>query len=212
MSRHVVLIGDSLFDNTAYVDGGPDVAAQLREILQPDDRVTLAAVDGSICEHAVEQLGRCPKDATHVIVSCGGNDILHHATMLEKPVSTVGSGLALLAEARAELEPAHRQMVEAAALLERPVAICTIYDANMGPLITTAMSIFNDAISRNVHRANLDLIDLRLVCTEPADYANPIEPSVVGGWKIAQAIAHYVRSTDAKSAQTRVFAGSPLIS
>lgn len=30
---HVVLLGDSIFDNTAYVAGGPDVAWQLRERL-----------------------------------------------------------------------------------------------------------------------------------------------------------------------------------
>jgi hypothetical protein len=30
---------------------------------------------------------------------------------------------------------------------------------------------------------------LRLVCTEPSDYANPIEPSGSGGRKIALAIA-----------------------
>jgi hypothetical protein len=35
----------------------------------------------------------------------------------------------------------------------------------------------------------LPAIDLRLVCTEPADYANPIEPSGRGGLKIAGAIA-----------------------
>lgn len=27
---HIVLLGDSLFDNSAYVGGGPDVTAQLR--------------------------------------------------------------------------------------------------------------------------------------------------------------------------------------
>jgi len=27
--RHVVLLGDSIFDNAAYVHGGPDVVAQL---------------------------------------------------------------------------------------------------------------------------------------------------------------------------------------
>jgi len=31
-------------------------------------------------------------------------------------------------------------------------------------------------------------VDLRLVCTEPSDYANPIEPSGSGGAKIARAI------------------------
>ena len=36
--------------------------------------------------------------------------------------------------------------------------------------------------------AALPVSDLRLVCDDPADYANPIEPSVRGGGKIARAI------------------------
>ncbi|HXE56522.1 MAG TPA: hypothetical protein VNK43_00835 [Gemmatimonadales bacterium] len=35
----------------------------------------------------------------------------------------------------------------------------------------------------------LGVVDLRTVCADPADYANPIEPSSVGGAKIARAIA-----------------------
>ena len=31
----VILLGDSIFDNAAYVAGGPDVATQLRAILPP---------------------------------------------------------------------------------------------------------------------------------------------------------------------------------
>jgi hypothetical protein len=30
---HIVLLGDSIFDNAAYVASGPDVVRQLREIL-----------------------------------------------------------------------------------------------------------------------------------------------------------------------------------
>ena len=44
---HVVLLGDSVFDNAAYVAGGPDVADQLRGISAGEFDVTLAAVDGS---------------------------------------------------------------------------------------------------------------------------------------------------------------------
>ena len=29
--KHIVLLGDSIFDNAAYVAGGPDVVKQLRE-------------------------------------------------------------------------------------------------------------------------------------------------------------------------------------
>ncbi len=49
--------------------------------------------------------------------------------------------------------------------------------------------MFNDVIARTAHAHGLDLIELRLVCTKPSDYANPIEPSGAGGAKIARAIA-----------------------
>lgn len=206
MSRHVVLFGDSILDNAAYVDGGPDVATQLRAVLNPDDRVTLKAIDGSISEQVERHLGDCPEDATHVIVSSGGNDILHHAALLEQPCGTMAAAMAVLGEARAVFEPAHRSLVDTAAMLDLPVAMCTIYDANMGPHITIAMAIFNDAITRHIHSAAIDLIDLRLVCEQSTDYANPIEPSVAGGAKIAAVIAEYVNSVEQKSDRTRVFA------
>ncbi len=44
--------------------------------------------------------------------------------------------------------------------------------------------------------AGLPLIDLRRVCTEDADYANPIEPSATGGARIARAIARVVQEHD----------------
>jgi hypothetical protein len=117
----------------------------------------------------------------------------------------MASAMDTLGELRGEFMPSHRSLVETAARLPVPVAFCTIYDANMGPHITTAMAIFNDAITRNIHRAALDLIDLRLVCDAKADYANPIEPSVVGGQKIAAAIARYVETIDMRGPGTRVF-------
>ena len=205
MARHVVLCGDSIFDNAAYIDGGPDVAAQLRAILGPEDKVTLRAVDGSISSQLAPQLADFPADATHLIVSTGGNDILHHAALLEQKVGTIASALAILGAAASEFAAEHRSAVVAATERGIPVAICTIYDANMGPLITTALSMFNDAITRNVHEHRADLIDLRLVCRESGDYANPIEPSVQGGEKIAACIARYVDEVRQPANRTRVF-------
>ena len=203
--RHVVLCGDSIFDNAAYVEGGPDVAQQLRDILDPGDKVTLRAVDGSISSQVVGQFAQLPNDATHLVVSTGGNDILHHAAMLEQNVNTVSAAMAMLAAAKAEFAPHHMAAVNASYDIGLPVAFCTIYDANMGPAISTALGIFNDAITRHLHQFGLDLIDLRLVCTESADYANPIEPSVAGGAKIAAAVARYVRAVTKRSEATRVF-------
>jgi hypothetical protein len=73
------------------------------------------------------------------------------------------------------------------------VTVCTIYEGNLGPpadrLAAVALAVFNDAILRVAAAHALPVIELRHVCTEPADYANPIEPSVRGGAKIAHAIA-----------------------
>jgi hypothetical protein len=49
--------------------------------------------------------------------------------------------------------------------------------------------LFNDVIVRVAVEHHASVIDLRLVCNESADYANPIEPSGPGGLKIARAIA-----------------------
>jgi hypothetical protein len=43
------------------------------------------------------------------------------------------------------------------------------------------------------------------VCDEPADYANPIEPSAQGGRKIARVIARVVRDHDFLPVGTTVY-------
>ena len=74
-----------------------------------------------------------------------------------------------------------------------PVTLCTIYNGNLEPeraeIARMALTLFNDVIVRVALERAARLIDLRLVCTAPADFANPIEPSGAGGRKIAQAIA-----------------------
>jgi hypothetical protein len=61
-------------------------------------------------------------------------------------------------------------------------------------MIRTALSLFNDIITRAAFAHRLPLIDLRLICNEEADYANPIEPSAKGGAKIAAAISRLFTS------------------
>lgn len=65
--------------------------------------------------------------------------------------------------------------------------------------------LFNDAILRAAFELRLDVIDLRLVCSEQSDYANPIEPSGAGGKKIAAAIAAALAVVERTT--TRVYAG-----
>ena len=53
----------------------------------------------------------------------------------------------------------------------------------------------------------LPLLDLRLICDEDADYANPIEPSSYGGAEIARVAVAWARGQlDRAAPATRVFA------
>jgi hypothetical protein len=67
--------------------------------------------------------------------------------------------------------------------------------------------LFNDVILRTAFERRLAVIDLRLVCTDPADYANQIEPSGRGGRKIAEAIARSLGILDGTAGGSRVYAG-----
>jgi lysophospholipase L1-like esterase len=189
---HVVLLGDSILDNAAYVRGGPDVVAQLGALLPPGWRATLAAVDGAVIAGVARQLARVPADATHLVVSAGGNDALGHADILDRRASSSAEVLDRLADALASFERDYRALLPAVLARGLPVTLCTIYNGNLGPpaqrRATVALAVFNDAIHRLAVEHALAVIELRLVCTEPADYANPIEPSVQGGAKIARAI------------------------
>src|SRR3954447_24866153 len=76
---HVVLLGDSIFDNAAYTHGGPDVITHLRRVLPVDWRGTLCAVDGATSRDVASQLPCIPTDASHLVVSVGGNDALQNS-------------------------------------------------------------------------------------------------------------------------------------
>jgi hypothetical protein len=65
---------------------------------------------------------------------------------------------------------------------------------------------FNDVILRTAFQWHLPVIDLRLICTEASDYANPIEPSGSGGAKIARAIAGALGFAESEPLFSRVFA------
>lgn len=194
---HVVLLGDSIFDNGAYTGGGPDVVTQLRELIPAGWHATLGAVDGASTDDFPAQLDTLPEDATHLVVSLGGNDALGHVDLLDRRVHSSAEVLGGLAGAADRFEKRYRRAVDGVLEYRLATTVCTVYngnfpDAEFQRLASTALCVFNDAILRVAFEHRLDVIDLRLVCNEPADYANPIEPSSHGGQKIAEAICEVV--------------------
>ena len=208
---HVVLLGDSIFDNAAYVSGGPDVIAQLQEALPTNWDAALLAVDGACVMDVYGQLAKVPGEATHLVLSIGGNDALGHADILERPARSSGEVLDQLAEIARNFERAYAALVKELKAKGLPLTLCTIYrgalpDPTMQRRASVALSIFNEAILNVAIREKLEVIDLRMVCSEPGDYANPIEPSVQGGQKIAKSIAMVVTAAADEKGGAMIFA------
>jgi hypothetical protein len=208
---HVVLLGDSIFDNAAYVAGDePDVVSQVRGLMPPGSKATLGAVDGSRVGDVGRQLRHLPGDATHLIVSCGGNDALGHAGILNERASSAAEVLAKLARVGDSFEHDYHEMLTGVLGRGLSAVVCTIYyprfpDAALQKVAVTALAVFNDCIVRAAFAAGAPLIDLRLVCAGQEDYANPIEPSARGGEKIAAAIVRAVTEHDFGGGRTTVF-------
>ncbi|HZW20306.1 SGNH/GDSL hydrolase family protein [Noviherbaspirillum sp.] len=194
---HLILLGDSIFDNGSYTNGKPDVIAQVRGILPPAWKASLLAVDGATTAGIDAQLARLPANASHLVMSIGGNDALASQHILKAQVRTTAEALALLSRAAAEFETGYRRAVSACLKRDLPLAVCTIYNGNFPDRayqqqVTTALTVFNDVIIRVAAENGLPVLELRQICTKPEDYANPIEPSSIGGAKIAAAIVRLV--------------------
>ena len=56
---------------------------------------------------------------------------------------------------------------------KRPFMVCTIYDSVRGLTdpFKLALALFNDIILRNAIAHGVPVMDLRMICTDPADYS-----------------------------------------
>lgn len=190
--RHIALLGDSIFDNAAYVPNEPAVINHLRAMLPVGCRASLVANDGDVVSDIAEQLLRLQDDTTHLALSIGGNDALNAQDVLALPAESVFSGLSRLAEMQEKFHLAYREMLWQVLELQKPTVVCTIYDAvpGLSREARSVLSLFNDVICREAMAAGLAIVDLRALLRDKEDYSeiSPIEPSAKGGRKIAQAL------------------------
>jgi lysophospholipase L1-like esterase len=208
--NHLILLGDSIFDNAAYVAGGLSVIEQVKNELLPDWRATLLAVDGDTTSDVPLQLKRMPSDTTHVVLSIGGNDALGCIASLEAPATSVRQALVPLNRIKTEFQDIYKALHTELAAMGIPLMACTIYDAVPGlpPELRTALGMFNDVIIAEAAARGLPLLDLRLICTDAGDYSaeSPIEPSSQGGAKLAKSLVGAVMRHDFRSGGCRIYA------
>ena len=161
-------------------------------------------------ENVSGQLLKSPPDATHFVISVGGNNAIMNADVLGLKVSSAAEVFNNLSDRISTFEFHYREMLKTVLSRNLPTTVCTIYypnfpEPNFQKLSTTALSSFNDVIIKQAISFGIPLLDLRLICNEKDDYANEIEPSSKGGRKIAAKILQVINNHDFAIKQTRVY-------
>lgn len=199
--RHLVLLGDSTIDNGNWTTG----ACVTDQVRVKEPLTTRCARDGALMGAILQQAQQAPKDATHFVVSIGGNNAISAVNILQEPVSNAEEAIAKLytfAKAfEAELAATISELLQCIGA-DTPLVICSIYNPCFGPFNVTTVSqdvantcvaVLADTILRVATRFRLPVIDWRRVMTKVEDFANPIEPSSIGGSKMADLIVSVVR-------------------
>lgn len=198
-ATHLVLVGDSIFDNSAYVMPGHSVAEQLRSMVGAAAQVTLLAVDGHLSGDVPAQIAHIPRDSTHIALSVGGNDALECLPRLEAHCENVLQALAILSEMQRQFEVSYSSAFRSAYQPGIPLMVCTIYDSVPGLTLPlkTALCLFNDVITRTALEFQVPILDLRWLLQDVGDFSSgsPIEPSELGSTKIANSLGDWAQRT-----------------
>lgn len=193
---NIVLAGDYIFDNAAYVIPGRSVAGCLVQQIGLLDRVTLLAEENATIEDVSGQMSGMPNDTTHVIISVGGNDAWGSLWLLDTPAASVKNALEKMCVVADIFRGRYRKMLVALAARDVPLVVCAIcnHSPGLSGAQSAALAVFNDVISEEAGRAGIPVIDLRVVLRVAEDFssASPTGPSHLGSRKIAMAIVNAI--------------------
>ena len=192
LTPKVVLFGDSILNNSRYVSLGNSVGASLRDIYGPN--LKMYAQDGASINNVYAQLEQFstynnedPRtDDLHIVISAGGNNMLNamqvHA-LNDASVDKFASQYSRLITYVCKLCPnAHVYLLNVYYPVNKP------YDK-----IAKYVTRWNDTVKTMIgEKDRTILISIDEICTEEEDFTNDIEPSLIGGKKIADLIVQNV--------------------
>ena len=201
----VNLLVDSIIDNKIYV--GPYELSVTEHLYNLTDAIINSiAVDGHTTKDVIHnQLNKLPHYSTHQVLSIGGNDLLQNINFLKnndelstKEVFEQAVGI------MAPIKRRYQTIVEKLSQQDSNILLCTVYEGNLlnDPLLydialssKAMVSMLNDIVYSTANTYNAQVLELRNIFTKPKDYANPIEPSHIGGSKFALEINDWIQES-----------------
>ena len=169
---NIVLLGDSILNNSNYVSKGHSVP----ELLSDKCHLTNLAQDGATindCYHQIQTIPQVPPSATFIL-SAGGNDLIaSHSTV------AFNSWIRCIQAIKQKFPLAN-------------IAVLTLYQPTNSKYrtkrYTDLIHKWNHLILTNSSQYHYKVLRADLALTEPSDFVYDIEPSVTGGKKIADLI------------------------
>ena len=201
---NVSLLGDSIIDNKVYVEEGE---LSVTEHLQHNSssNFTMIAVDGDTTEDVLEnQLDNLKEPVSHIVLSIGGNDLLQNLHLLQDETSGMKFALEKSSELIGEIQENYTKILEHLSNYDTKVLLCTVYEGDLKSDVMLAqfdkagqamLKMHNDTVYYLASKFEVDVLELRNIFTNKEDYANPIEPSHIGGEKLAKAIIQWMKNS-----------------
>jgi len=207
MYQPVLLYGDSIIDNKYYVCEGEKSVLEHLKTISTDEFIQIA-IDGDTTTDVLDKQLQVStiKEGSKVVLSIGGNDLLQHLPFLYKSnFENINEGLeSLQNEIFSPLAERYEAIVESLSSYRANLLLLTIYEGDLGRTdefrgvldsSKIMASALNDIVYKTAKKYGADVLELRHIFTSSEDYANPIEPSHIGGEKLAKAIIEWVDAT-----------------
>ena len=203
----ITLLGDSIIDNKTYVQQQEYSVLEHLQNISKNEFLQLA-YDGDTTVNVLERQLQSQEVAksSHLVLSIGGNDLLQNILFLhDGPIENINKALSNVhKQILKPLEQRFETIVEKLSSHRANLLLCTVYEGDLGrtdefrDVLDSSkimVSSFNDTVYKTASKYNADVLELRHIFTSPEDYANPIEPSHVGGERLAQAIMDWIQKT-----------------
>ena len=204
--NRVVLFGDSIIDNKTYVSHGEFSVLEHLENISNYEYIQVAYDGHTTFDVQNKQLHLSTiEKPSHIVLSVGGNDLLQNLSYLSNgPISNVNEAVTGIQQHIFEpLEQRFETIIEELSSQRANLLICTVYEGDLGrtdefkDVLDSSkimVSSFNDIVYKTAKKYNADVLELREIFISSDDYANPIEPSHIGGEKLAKSIVEWIKN------------------
>ena len=193
----VFLLGDSMLDNTLYVDPNESVADIFKTTT--DHNVRLYAQDGALIGDVYSQLHKISPNYnncdTYICISAGGNNILELVSIhLQYKAYNIDTGNEDTSQGNSvnQIFEQYKKLINAITLKlpNANILLLNLYYPTAEPALKPLIAHWNDKMDASFENVakRIRVVRVDKSLTRPDDFTHRIEPSYEGGCKMVDLI------------------------